>query len=71
MKKILSILSIFLLLNSISFASTPVDFIYINGSNNNSPKMYNWFIKGINKFHPYLKAQIEKDKYTFKLFLGL
>lgn len=70
MKKILSILSIFLLLNSISFAGTPVDFIYINGSNNNSPKMYSWFIKGINKFHPYLKTQIEKDKYTYEHFLN-
>lgn len=46
------------------FAATPVDFIYINGSNNNNQKMHDWFIKGIQKFHPELKKQIEKNEYT-------
>lgn len=64
MKRFLLICFIVLCTQSISFAVTPIDFVYINGSNNNDTKMYNWFIKGINKFHPALKKQIEKNSYT-------
>ena len=82
MKKFLFTLGLIFTLQNICFASTssssaavltqpiPVDFIYINGSNNNNEKMHQWFLKGIKKFHPVLKAQIEKNEYTYKYLLN-
>ena len=70
MKKILFTLVLLFTLQNICFAAIPVDFIYINGSNNNNEKMHQWFLKGIKKFHPVLKAQLEKDKYTYKHLLN-
>lgn len=69
LKKILFLLIIFFVVKNPCFAQTYVDFIYINGSNNNNPKMYNWFIKGINKFHPTLKQYLESDEYAKKYML--
>ena len=63
MKKFLTLLLAIFLTHNIAFATTPIDFLYINGSNNNDQKMHDWFIKGINKFHPILKKQLEKDDY--------
>ena len=63
MKKFLTLLLAIFLTHNIAFATTPIDFLYINGSNNNDQKMHDWFIKGINKFHPVLKKQLEKDDY--------
>lgn len=69
MKKIILLL-IFLLSSNICFAQDNLSFIYINGSNNNNEKMKNWFLKGVNKLHPVLKSQIEKNKETQKHLLN-
>ncbi len=73
MKKFFLIVVIFLMLQITMqlscFAETSIDFIYINGSNNNNEKMHKWFINGINKFHPTLKKQLEKDEYTYEYLL--
>lgn len=64
MKKFLFILITIISIQNMCFASIPVDFIYINGSNNNNEKMHQWFLNGIKKFHPELKKQLEKNEYT-------
>ena len=69
MKRIFVLILVILLTQSLCFAVTPVDFIYINGSNNNNDKMKSWFLNGINKFHPELKKHLEKDAYTKKFML--
>lgn len=69
MKKILFIFLMIFALQNTCFATTSIDFIYINGSNNNNEKMHQWFLKGIQKFHPVLKKQIEKDLYTNQYLL--
>ncbi len=69
MKKILTILILIFSLQNICLAQTNIDFIYINGSNNNNDKMHNWFLQGIKKFHPELKKQLEKNCYTYEYML--
>lgn len=65
MKKIVALLSIFMLLQGVAFASqTNLSFIYINGSNNNDEKMKNWYETGVKKLHPVLKKRFEKNKNT-------
>jgi len=69
MKKFILLFILIFTVQNVTFAVTPIDFIYINGSNNNNSNMKNWFLNGINKFHPTLKKQFEKDEYTKKYFL--
>ena len=69
MKKIYTLIVIFIFVQNICFGVTNIDFIYINGSNNNNEKMHKWFLNGIKKFHPELKKQIEKDCYTYEHLL--
>lgn len=70
MKKIFIAIYILTFFFQISaYASNSIDFIYINGSNNNNTKMYNWFLHGINRFHPELKKNIEKNAYMCEHFL--
>lgn len=69
MKKFITLFIIFFAIQNFCIAATSVDFIYINGSNNNNEKMKNWFLKGINKFHPELKKQLEKNDYTKEYLL--
>ena len=69
MKRYAILLFLLISFQNVCFASTSLDFIYINGSNNNTDKMKNWFLNGINKFHPVLKKNLEKDKYTNKYML--
>lgn len=54
MKKILILLIICLMFVPIVYAENTkeIQFIYINGSNNNDKKMKDWFFKGIKKMHP-------------------
>lgn len=70
MKKILIIM--FLLFSFLSplqaKAEKEIQFIYINGSNNNDPKMKSWFFSGMKKMHPYMvKAFNSSDFITDKL----
>lgn len=70
MKKITVLLLLILFMQCSCFATTNLSFVYLNGSNNNNAKMRNWFLSGIKKFHPTLKNQIEKDKFTYKHLLN-
>lgn len=56
MKKILLVLLILLLSAPFSYCEEQqeIQFIYINGSNNNDKKMKKWFFDGMNKMHPYM-----------------
>lgn len=69
MRKILITIFTVLLLNGVAFAQTPLEFIYINGSNNNNTTMKNWFFNGIKNLHPVIKKKIEKNADTQKWFL--
>ena len=70
MKKITVLLLLILFMQCSCFATTNLSFVYLNGSNNNNAKMRNWFLSGIKKFHPTLKNQIEKDKFTYEHLLN-
>ncbi len=62
MKKILLILFMLFLAVPTGFAQDAnLTFMYINGSNNNDKKMRDWYIKGVNKLHPVIKKQFEKN----------
>lgn len=69
MKKILLLFLTVLTLQTTVFAQTGISFIYINGSNSNDDKSYNWFVNGIEKLHPILKKQFEKNDRINELFL--
>ncbi|MBE7705253.1 MAG: hypothetical protein E7Z90_05520 [Cyanobacteria bacterium SIG29] len=77
MKKFLFLILILFCISPISIAQDQkeIQFIYINGSNNNDKKMKNWFYKGMNKMHPKMRKQflesefiseklLENNKYT-------
>ena len=72
MKKILLIASLILmtaLTQNVSLA-TDVNFVYINGSNNNNEKMKRWFEKGVRKLHPTMEKTFEKDERVRQLMLS-
>lgn len=69
MKKIFILLTVLLFFTNLAYSATPVDFIYINGSNNNNEKKHKWFLNGIKKLHPELKKRLEKDEFTYKYML--
>lgn len=71
MRKILTIilLAFGLIITSKTYAANQINFIYINGSNNNDKKMETWFKKGVKNLHPKMKKSFEKDKFTQKYFL--
>lgn len=69
MKKILITIFTVLFIHNICFAQTPLEFIYINGSNNNNTKMKNWFYNGVKNLHPVIKKKLEKNTDTKALFL--
>ncbi len=57
MKKIIIIIAILLLIPNISLGNEQtkeIQFVYINGSNNNDKKMKKWFFTGVEKLHPYM-----------------
>lgn len=43
---------------------TLVKFVYINGSNNDTPKMREWFYSGIDELHPCLKNSFENSAFV-------
>ena len=68
MKKLL-VLLIFLGLNC--FASDNLSFIYINGSNNNDPKMKSWYENGVKKLHPTLRKKILNNRQVKKYYSNI
>ncbi len=66
MKRILAIL-ILLITNGCFVQANEqkeIQFIYINGSNNNDKKMTKWFFDGMNKLHPKMKEAFSSSEYT-------
>ncbi len=56
MKKFILLLSLLLILPQCVYSepTEEIQFIYINGSNNNDKKMKKWFFSGVEKLHPYM-----------------
>lgn len=61
MKKILLILGLLSICYTAN-AAEEYSFIYLNGSNVNDEKMYNWWTESVQKFHPVFKKKILNDK---------
>ncbi len=71
MRILLAVLFI-LIFNSCVFASAgrqEIQFVYINGSNNNDPKMKKWFFDGIKKTHPDMLKSFYSSLFIQKYFL--
>jgi len=77
MKKFFAVFISLIVFSSAVTASEPeaIQFIYINGSNNNDKKMKTWFFDGMKKLHPKMRAAffaspfiqsklLKKGKYT-------
>ena len=71
MKKLLLIVLFFIFI-PISFASEEkeIQFIYINGSNNNDKKMTEWFFDGVNKMHPNMISAFYSSEFVKSKFLN-
>lgn len=71
MKKFLVIilLLIFFTPSSIADEQKSIQFIYINGSNNNDKKMKNWFFDGMNKLHPYMYKEFSNSNFVNEYLL--
>ena len=71
MRKILAILTLLIINGCYTLANETkeIQFIYINGSNNNDKKMTEWFFDGMNKLHPKMKEAFLTSKYTQDKFL--
>lgn len=65
MKKIFLLILILFLSTQHAFCieQKEIQFIYINGSNNNDKKMKNWFFDGINKLHPKMNRSFSESEY--------
>jgi len=46
-----------------------IAFIYLNGANNNTPKMKKWFYDGIAKFHPILRKTALNSEFIERFLL--
>ncbi len=69
MKKILFLVLVLFTLSC--YAVDNLSFIYINGSNNNDPKMKNWYTGGVKKLHPVLRKKILKNNQIKKYYASL
>lgn len=71
MKKFLLLILLLLCISPISMAQEQkeIQFIYINGSNNNDKKMKNWFYKGMHKMHPKMRKQFLESEFISEKFL--
>lgn len=72
MKKFIYTLLIITFCNLTVFAEEPkeVQFIYINGSNNNDKKMTKWFFDGMNKLHPKMRETFLNSDYIKEKLLN-
>ncbi len=66
---IIFILLIFFVPKSIADDSREIQFIYINGSNNNDLKMKTWFFDGIYKLHTHMYKAFIKSEFINKNLL--
>lgn len=69
MKKILFLLGLLLLTATPTFSEelqgeNTMRFVYINGSNNNTPAMEKWFYDGIDRLHPQMRYQFMNSPFT-------
>lgn len=66
MKKLLLILLILMISFPCSYADEQeeIQFIYINGSNNNDNKMKKWFFNGVNKLHPHMFDSFKQSSFV-------
>ncbi len=71
MKKFyISIIALSLLMSSPTvYARNEVKFIYINGTNNNTKKMEDWYFKSVQKLHPYMCKKFQNSCYVQKYLL--
>lgn len=69
MKKLFLLIFVLFFSCGFCFASEGISFVYINGSNNNDKKMEDWYVNGVNKLHPAMKKEFEKNVMTRKYFL--
>ena len=71
MKKIILILLLLILGSSSTFAQDTqhVRFIYINGANNDTSQMKQWFFDGIGKLHTQMKKQFDNSEFVEEKFL--
>lgn len=71
MKKILLIYALLLVGAHSVFATEneSVKFIYINGANNDTPTMKQWFYDGIGKLHVQMKKQFDNSEFVYEKFL--
>ncbi len=71
MKKIIVLIALFLLVPTFSYCqeATEIQFIYINGSNNNDKKMTDWFFEGVQKMHPYMYSTFNNSEFINQKFL--
>ncbi len=67
MKKLILFFVVLLIFVPLSFAdeSREIQFIYINGSNNNDIKMKTWFYKGIYKLHSKMYKAFMKSEFIY------
>lgn len=70
MKKLLFLLFL-LFFSPVSFAAEEkeIQFIYINGSNNNDKKMTEWFFNGVEKMHPNMVQAFNSSEFVKLKFL--
>ena len=70
MKKIIVLIALFLLIpvNSYCQDTTEIQFIYINGSNNNDKKMTDWFFEGVQKMHPHMYNAFNNSEFINQKF---
>ena len=69
MKKLFLLILVLFFSCNTSYAAEGISFIYINGSNNNDPKMKDWYENGVKKLHPYMKKEFEQSPLAQKYFL--
>ena len=72
MKKFLSVLLILMTFSPAVRACEPseIQFIYINGSNNNDKKMKNWFFNGMRELHPKMREAFFASPFIQSKLLG-
>lgn len=68
MKKIFTLIILLMFICPVSIAegTKEIQFIYINGSNNNDKKMKKWFFEGMHKMHPKMKEAFNSSEFIQK-----
>ncbi len=70
MKKLFIIITVMMLNAAVIYAQPQeIQFIYINGSNNNDKKMTDWFFEGVQKMHPNMLEAFNNSEFIKTKFL--